>query len=112
MLHHILVHLSIILTICADVVVLFFVYPAYKKTRNLGLALLFFAYLIGVYDMISDYTFGRSHMPTPGSFQAWFLLRELGRYTSTILGAAGLIILVNSFVRSFSAPAKIEEPVA
>jgi hypothetical protein len=100
-LHSLLFNLSLIITVAADIAVLFAVYPAFKRTKNKAFLLLGFAFLLGLFDTICDHTIALdAYRIGPQTFLAYYVLRKFSSFAVTLLDAAGVILLTRAFMAS------------
>jgi len=86
-----------ILQISANVVVLYCLYPAYKRTKHSGFLYLGFAYLIGTFDSICDQTIGLAHM-VGTEYVVYHTERRLTYMVVVVLSLVGTLSLIRSFL--------------
>lgn len=95
-----LVGLSPVVTITANVSVLFYVTPAFKRTRNLAFLFLGCAALLGTFDTVCDHTVGLDSYRHGGSgYVAYRSLRRLTYIADCVLGAAGIVLLAQAALK-------------
>jgi hypothetical protein len=83
--------------ICANVVLLYSVYPAYKRTRNVGLLLLGYGYLISTFVTVCDLTIGRDRMSAP-VYNGYHTVRAFCYIIDAVLCTVGLLLLLRAFL--------------
>lgn len=83
--------------LCVNVVLLYALYPAYRRTRNVGLLLLGYGYLIGTFDTICDLTIGRDRMSAP-VYTGYHTVRAFSYIIDVILCTVGLLLLLRAFL--------------
>ena len=89
--------LSLMLTVGADVLILFYVYPAFQRTRNKAFVLLGIACVLGIIDTVYDHVAVTGRMTDPG----YILARTFRRFTyfaNVILSTTGTLMLVQSYL--------------
>jgi hypothetical protein len=92
-----LFHVSYAVTVIADITVLFFVWPAYKRTRQRAFLFLALAFAVGVFDTICDHTIGLIRMGHTDLI-AYRTLRNVAHYGVIIFGAVGVILLTRLYL--------------
>ena len=97
-----LFHTSAVVQITANVIVLFYVFPAYQRTKHRAFVLIGSACLLGTFDTIFDHTVGLE----PMAHVDYIIVRTLRRFTYFIsagLDVAGVVWLTQSFLQRFLA---------
>ena len=84
--------------IASNVTVLYFLYPAYKRTKSLAIALLFYGYLLGTFLEITSRTIGKTHM-THVEWIGYWTLWDLTYIATCIIGATGFIVLLRDYLK-------------
>ena len=87
-----------LIEIGAAVIILYYVFPAYKRTRHVGLLLLSFSSAIWAFDTICDHTIGQTPM-TGLAYYGYRALRYSTYIAETILYTVGVLLLLRSFLR-------------
>jgi hypothetical protein len=99
-LYQVLVPLTPVLTITANVVVLFYTIPAFKRTGNRAFLWLGFAALLGTFDTVCDYTIGLDlHRKAHSDYLTYRALRKLTYCADCAFGATGIVLLARAAVR-------------
>ena len=93
-------NVSAFVYITADVVVLFYVLPAYRQTRQRAFVLIGFACLMGIFDTLCDHTIGRYRMATEDRV-VYQTLRQFTHYATVFLETFGIVLLTQSYLRRF-----------
>jgi hypothetical protein len=88
-----------VLQICANVVLLYSIYPAYKRTKHRAFLFLGYAYLISIFNTICDQTIGHNRMAGAGYF-AYHTERGLAYIADTVLFTIGILLLVHPYLKS------------
>ncbi len=95
-------HTSAVVYITANVVVLYYVFPAFQLTKHRAFVLIGSACLLGIFDTIYDHTVGMQPMPH-ADYVITRTLRHFTNFAATGLDVAGVVWLTQSFLRRFSA---------
>src|ERR1700677_1241814 len=90
---------SMIVTISCNVVVFYYVLPAYKRTKNQAFMWLTFSSLLGIFTSVMMHTIGLQHL-SHNDYAAYYTLRNLTYFAAAILGAIGIVQLTLPFVRA------------
>jgi hypothetical protein len=109
-----LVLLSPVVTIAANITVLCFVIPAYKRTKNVAFLLLGCAALLGTFDTVCDHLVVMdSHLRGAPNYTIYRTLRRFTYFATCILGAAGVVMLARNATSGFrSNRLPRDEPIA
>ncbi len=89
---------SMVLYMTADVVILFYVLPAYRQTRQRTFVLIGFACLIGIFDTFCDGTIGRYRMAAADRV-IYQTLRRFTHIAALFLETFGIVLLTQSYLR-------------
>src|ERR1700728_1360808 len=95
----ILTPLSPLITITANVAILFYTIPAFKRTGNRAFLWLGLAALLGTFDTVCDYTIGfdiirKAH----ADYLTYRTLRKLTYFADCALNATGIVLLARAAV--------------
>ena len=91
---------SALVTITANVIVIFYVFPAFKQTKRRALVLLGSACLLGIFDTLCDHTIGSNRM-AHDDYVIYRTLRWFAHLVATGLETTGIVLLTQSYLRSF-----------
>jgi len=92
-------YLSALIYIAAEVVVLFYVAPAWRRLRHRFLALIAIASALGLYTTIADYTIGRK--PWSDEQYYWYWIgRQAVSAVCMICYASGVYLMVRHLLRA------------
>jgi hypothetical protein len=89
-----------LLQIIANVIILYKIFPLYKRTKQLSFLLLFYAYLIGTFDTICDLTIGQNKM-VGSTYIAYYSMRRLAYISDIVLFLIGFLLLLDSYIRYY-----------
>ena len=106
-----LFHTSAVVQITANIIVMFYVFPAFRRTKHRAFLLIWCACLLGTFDTVCDHTIGLEAMQHT-QYVAFRTLRRLTYFTSVGLDAAGIVWLTQSFLQRFSIPSPNSPPNA
>jgi hypothetical protein len=95
----VLVALSPVITIAANVAILFYTIPAFKRTGNRAFLWLGLAALLGTFDTVCDYTIGfdiirKAH----ADHLTYRTLRKITYFADCALNATGVVLLARAAV--------------
>lgn len=93
-----LFHTSLVVQVTANLVVLSYVLPAFKRTRHRAFLLISVAFMIGTFDTVCDHTIGLDSMPH-AQYVVYRTLRRLTYFSTIVLGAMGLVLLTRSYLQ-------------
>ena len=91
-----------VIHITADVVVIFYVFPAFRQTGQRAFVLIGSACLLGMFNTVCDHTIGRYPMAST-DYLLYRTLRHLTYYVTVIFDTIGIVLLVQSYLRHFQA---------
>lgn len=91
---------SLVVTVAVDGTVLWFVLPAYSRTRHVGFLLIAIASAVGIAGTIWDHTVGQRSMDD-GQLATYTTLRYLRYFIDSVLYGIGMIALTRTFLRRF-----------
>jgi hypothetical protein len=80
----------------ADIVVLFYVFPAYKRHKRRSLLLLFFASLLSAFVMFYDWTIGMRQLQET-DYVILYSLRQVVSIAANILWVTGTLMFLRDF---------------
>ena len=107
---HFLSYVSYAVTVIADMIGLYVIWPAYKRTRHRAFLLLSAAFALGIFDTICDHTIGLMHMSF-WEYLPYRTLRRLAYFADVILGLMGVILLTRSYLSSIGKTDEGKPPV-
>ncbi|MGV3531795.1 MAG: hypothetical protein ACO1QR_05445 [Chthoniobacteraceae bacterium] len=92
-------YLTVLTYVAAEVVVLFYVAPAWRRLRYRFLALIAIASALGLYTIIGDYTIGRG--PSSEEQYYWYWMgRQAVSAVCMICYASGVYLMVRHVLRT------------
>jgi len=94
-----LYYINYALVVVTGVTVLFAVAPAYKRTHHRAFLYLTFAFMLRLFDVVSDYTIGRFRMPH-NEYVVYHTLRMVASFAAVILLTLGIITITRSYLAS------------
>ena len=89
--------LSLVISVGTDVLILFYVYPAFQRTRNKAFVLIAIACVLGIIDTVYDHIVVTTGM----SNSDYIFARTFRRFTyfaNVVLSTPGTIMLVQSYL--------------
>jgi hypothetical protein len=89
---------SMVVTIICNVVVFYYVLPAYRRTKNRAFMWLTISSLLGIFGSVMLHTIGRQHL-SHNDYIAYYTLRNLTYFIEAILGTVGLVQLTCQLTR-------------
>lgn len=95
-LHHYLFWISFVVSVVVGVTVLFVVFPAYWRSHNRTFLYLAFAYMLAIFDAVTDHTIALWHVPRQ-QYLAFAILRRLVHFGTVVLFAMGVVKLTRSY---------------
>jgi len=96
-----LTNLSGIAQVTGNVIVLYYVLPAYRRTKHGAFILLGFAFMIATFDTVSDFTIGRDLM-NPSSHLIYRTARRFSHLAVVGLETAAVVWLTQAYLRRFA----------
>ncbi len=97
-------HLSLVLTIAVDAIVLCHVYPAFKRTRNKAFIFIAIACVLGIIDTVYDHTVSLQPMGDP-NYIVTRTFRRLMYFADLISWCIGIVLLVRPVLNAHSSVA-------
>jgi hypothetical protein len=93
----VLVALSPVITITANVTILYYTIPAFKRTKNRAFLWLGFAALLGTFDTVCDYTLAVDlSRKSPSDYVTYRTLRKFTYFADCGFGALGIVLLARA----------------
>lgn len=92
-------YLTVLIYVAAEVVVLFYVAPAWRRLRHRFLALIAIASALGLYTTVADYTIGRKPSSEEQYYWYW-MIRQAVMGICMICYASGIYLMVRHVLRS------------
>ena len=91
-------NLSAVVQITGNVIVMFYVFPAYRRTSHRAFLLIWLACLLGVFATICDHTIGLESME-PTQYLAYRTLRRITHFVDVGLDVVGVVWLTQSYLQ-------------
>lgn len=89
---------SAVLHITADVIIIYYVFPAFRQTGQRAFLLIGVACMVGAFDTVCDHTIAYYPMG-PDERLIYRTLRTLTYFLAVVLDAIGSVLLVQSYLR-------------
>lgn len=102
---------SPIITVTANVAVLYYVVPAFKRTRNRAFLWLGCAALLGTFDTLLDCTVGVDlHRKSRSEYETFRILRRCTYFGDCAFSATGIILLAQAAVARIPSEDSTSDP--
>jgi hypothetical protein len=85
--------------VATGVVLLFYVFPAFKRFRTRGLFFMTVSFALDVFVTVFDHTIGKRGTPNPNDWWTYSLCREVVWMVAVILGTVGLLSFLRDYTR-------------
>ena len=106
-----LFHTSAVVHITANIIVMFYVFRAFRRTKHRAFLLIWFACLLGTFDTVYDHTIGLESMQHT-QYVAFRTLRYFTYFAVVGLDATGIVWLTQSLLQRFPTPPPAPPPDA
>ncbi len=101
-------HLDLVVTITATIVIIYLVFPAYKRTKNKGFLFLGAGAFGSLFNTFIYHTLGNSPLHNPAGYHfAQYSYRSLF-VVDGVLELIGMVIIIKSYLRLFESREKPE----
>jgi hypothetical protein len=92
--------LSLVITVGADVVVLYYSLAAFRRTKQIAFLLLTFSCGLDIIISVYDHTIG-SQVSRTNHYIVFTTIRRFTYFATTVLWAAGTVLLTRAYLNSF-----------